>query len=245
MTAIRIAMWSGPRHISTAMMRAFENREDTVVVDEPLYAHYLAKTGLDHPGRDRIIASQPTDWQSVVEAITGPIPDDKPVYYQKHMTHHLLPEIDRGWLAKATNCFLIRDPDEVLSSYWKKRAAVDSLDDLGYPQQAEIFQFVVDRTGEIPPIIESNDLLMDPPGMLRALCDRVRIPFQATMLSWPAGPRNSDGAWAEHWYDAVIRSTGFGPYREPVVDIPDHLRPLAEKSRPFFDLLYDNRLTAD
>src|ERR1700733_12583929 len=111
-------MWSGPRTVSTALMRAGENRPDTVVVDEPLYAFYLAATGLDHPGRDEVIASQPTSWPEVLRSLTsGPLPPGVTICYQKHMTHHLLPLVDRAALASLRHAFLIRDPRSLLASY--------------------------------------------------------------------------------------------------------------------------------
>src|SRR5262245_39612136 len=174
---IRVAMWSGPRNISTAMMRAWENRNDCVVVDEPLYAHYLAVTRKPHPGIEESIAAGQTDWRKVVVQLTGPIPGGKPIYFQKHMTHHLLPGIERTWLQKLTNCFLIRDPREVLASYTK---VIDTptLDDLGFPQQTEIFAFVREHTGRIPPVLDAADVLRDPSRLLGQLCDEIGIGFQ-------------------------------------------------------------------
>ncbi len=179
--AVRIAMWSGPRTVSTALMRAWENRPDTVVTDEPLYAFYLARTGLDHPGRDDVLRSQPTDWQVVARSLTsGPLPAGRAISYQKHMTHHLLPEVDRAALAPLRHAFLIRDPAELLASYARVRAT-PTLDDLGLWQQAEIF----DAFGG--PVLDSRDLLERPEPMLRALCSALGVPFCLEMLSWPAG----------------------------------------------------------
>jgi hypothetical protein len=229
---VRIAMWSGPRTLSTATMRAWENRPDTVVVDEPLYAYYLAATGIDHPGREAILASQPTDWHSVVRCLTtGVLPDGATISYQKHMTHHVQPEIDLGALEPLTHAHLIRDPRRVLASYARVREQ-PTLADLGVRQQVALHR----RFGG--PVIDSDDLLRDPEGMLRRLCEALGVPFDAAMLSWPAGPRPSDGVWAPHWYASVEASTGFGPYRgDAVPDLPDHLAALAERCRPFYDEL--------
>jgi hypothetical protein len=241
LTPVRIAMWSGPRNISTAMMRAWENRADTAVRDEPLYAHYLLATGLDHPGRDEVIASQATDWRTVVAALTGPIPGGKAISYQKHMAHHLLPGIERGWLDELVNGFLIRRPEEVLASYVRTRDD-PTLADLGFVQQAEIFERVCERTGRVPPILDARDVLENPRRMLTLLCEAVGVPFSDRMLAWPAGRRDSDGVWAEHWYAGVERSTGFARYRPPAEPLADRLRPLADACEPYYRRLYDCRL---
>lgn len=238
---LRIAMWSGPRNISTAMMRAWENRPDAAVVDEPFYAAYLADTGLDHPGRDEIIASQPTDWREVVASLKGPVPGGKAVLYQKHMTHHMLPGFGRDWLADVTNCFLVRRPDEVVASYAETRRA-PTLDDLGFPQQAELFDRVADRLGHAPPVLDAADVLRDPAGMLTALCAAVGIGFDARMLSWPPGTRATDGVWAKHWYGAVERSTGFNPLRANSKPVPPMLQPLVEAAQPIYERLATHRL---
>ncbi|NNE44405.1 MAG: HAD family hydrolase [Gemmatimonadetes bacterium] len=235
-------MWSGPRNISTAMMRAWENRPDTVVWDEPLYAWYLKRTGLDHPMREEILAAHDTDLQSVTaRAAEEPLPDGATIFYQKHMTHHLLPEADRAWTDGLRNCFLIRDPREVLLSYVKKRADV-SLADLGSEQQIEIFERVRKRTGRIPPVVDGRDVLENPRGMLRALCDALGVPFSDAMLEWPAGPRETDGVWADHWYDSVRRSTGFAAYRPREGDLPEPLAELARACEPHYRMLAEHRI---
>jgi hypothetical protein len=171
---LRIAMWSGPRNISTALMRAFENRPDCAVTDEPFYAAYLAISGIDHPMREEVLQSQPTDWRVVAERIAGPSPDGRPVWYQKHMTHHMLPEIGRDWMAMCRNVFLIRHPARVLASYARKRAEV-SLDDIGFTQQAELYDHACTVAGAPPPVIDADDLLADPGGVLKSLCDVLGI----------------------------------------------------------------------
>jgi hypothetical protein len=238
---LRLACWSGPRNISTAMMRAWENRLDCAVVDEPLYAHYLAHSGLDHPGRDEVIAAGDTDWARVVAALTGPVPGGRAVFYQKHMTHHLLPHIDDGWFAQVTHAFLIRDPREVLLSYVKSRATV-SADDLGVPQQQRIFARVRALTGADPVVIDSGEFLKDPAGQLRAWCAALGIEFTPRMLAWPAGPRNTDGVWAPHWYDAVLRSTGFEPWRPRDHAVPAEHRAIIDGCMPLYEALYAKRL---
>jgi len=238
---LRIAMWSGPRNISTAMMRAWENRLDTAVVDEPLYACYLAASGADHPGREEVIASQPTDWREVVASLTGHVPERKPIQYQKHMTHHMLPEFGREWLEQVSNCFLIRAPAEVVASYAETRNAPE-LADLGFVQQKELFDRVADRLGAAPPVIDATDVLRDPAGMLAALCDVLGVAFDARMLSWPPGRRSTDGVWAKHWYAAVERSTGFSPLRAGSKPVPRTLDHLVEAAMPIYERLAAHRL---
>jgi hypothetical protein len=234
-TPVRIAMWSGPRNLSTALMRSFGSRSDTLVVDEPLYAHYLAVTGLDHPGRDLILASQPNAWPEVAAMLTGPLPDGVRVHYQKHMTHHLAPEIERDWLGVLTHAYLIRDPAHVIASYAKVRDT-PTLADIGAPQQLEIFE----RYGG--PVIDAADLLRDPPGMLRALCRALNIEWDPAMLCWAEGPRDTDGVWAPHWYAGVEASTGFAPYRDRPADVPQRLAPLVAAAQPYYDALARHRL---
>jgi hypothetical protein len=208
---VRVAMWSGPRNLSTALMRSWGNREDTSVSDEPLYAHYLRSTGADHPGRDEVLAALDDDWRRVAAALCGPVPGGRPLWYQKHMTHHITAEVALDWLDDLHNCFLIRTPAHVITSYAEVRAD-PTLADLGLPQQWRLFTYVRDRAGTAPVVIDADDLLRDPPGILRALCTAVGVEFSDRMLSWAPGPRPSDGVWARHWYGAVERSTGFAPY---------------------------------
>ncbi len=242
MSVVRIAMWSGPRNISTAMMRSFENRPDCTVVDEPFYAAYLAETGLNHPMRDEVLASQPQDWREVARALV----EDEPaaVVYQKHMTHHMLPDFGLDWTTACSNAFLIRDPAQVLASYVKKRAEV-SLDDIGVVRQRELFEREADRLGAAPPVVEGADVLADPRGALTALCQALGVSFQEAMLSWPAGRRDSDGVWAPAWYEAVERSTGFAaPGRDVSGVLPDDLQRIADAARPHYEALARYKLTA-
>ena len=238
---VRIAMWSGPRNISTAMMRAWGNRDDTVVIDEPFYPYYLQATRIQHPDAAEVIASGETDWWKVLAHLTGPVPDGKRIFFQKHMTHHLLPEIDREWLSAVTNCFLIRDPRQVIASYVKKRED-PALDDLGFVQQAEIFDFVCTRTNSVPPIVDAKDVLANPEGMLRLLCEAVDIEFTASMLSWPPGLRDTDGIWARHWYGEVAKTSSFQPYRPTQYEVPQRLREIHERCREHYERLFAYRL---
>ena len=238
---LRIAMWSGPRNISTAMMRAWENREDCAVSDEPLYAAYLKATGIDHPGRDEVIAAGDTDWRRVVESLCGPVPDGKAVWYQKHMNHHLLPEMGTDWVFGLRNVLLIRDPAEVVASYLKSRETVTA-DDIGLPQQGRLFDLLRQRLGEAPTVIDAGDFLRAPEAHLRALCLRLGIAFTPRMLSWPAGPRDSDGVWAPYWYDAVLRSTGFEAWRPREDVLTGEARAVAEACRPIYERLREYRM---
>ncbi len=238
---IRVACWSGPRNISTAMMRAWENRPDTVVVDEPLYAYYLAQTGCPHPGRDEVIAAGQTDWREVLDALEEPLPVGCAVRYEKHMTHHLLPEIDIERLGGCRHVFLIRHPREVLLSYARKRQQVVAAD-LGLERQLQIFAWVRKRSGCIPPVIESAAVLRDPRRALSAMCGALQLPFDEHMLAWPAGPRASDGVWAKHWYDAVLSSTGFRPWQPREVALPGELLPVLEACLPAYQQLAEHAL---
>lgn len=238
---IRIAMWSGPRNISTAMMRSFDARGDCAVSDEPLYAHYLAHTKLCHPMKDEVMVSQSTDWQSVTHDLQGQAPQGQAHWYQKHMTHHLLPHIERKWMESVRHCFLIRNPKEVLTSYAKSRSEV-TLDDLGFEAQAEIFEWVTRELGQTPIVVDTGDILKDPAGMLQKLCDALDISYSEKMLSWEPGLRKSDGVWASHWYKNVMESTGFAPYRERTPDYPEHLSAIAAAAQPCYDLLFEKRM---
>ena len=235
MTAgVRLAVWSGPRNISTALMRAWENRPDTRVVDEPLYAYYLHETGLSHPGRDEVIAAGETAWQVVVEQLTAPVDG---VFYQKHMAHHLLPQMPRDWIPLLTNVLLIRDPAEVVASYVRSRADV-TVADIGVVQQAALFE----QLGADAPVIDAADFLRDPEGHLRWICAHIGVEFTDRMLHWPAGPRDSDGVWAPYWYDAVLASTGFEPYRPRTVELAGAALDVAQRSRLHYERLYDSRV---
>lgn len=240
---MRIAMWSGPRNISTALMRAWENRGDTVVCDEPLYAHYLLETGLEHAMREEVIASQPTDWRVVAAELVGPLPEGVSVYYQKHMAHHLLEGIGRDWIAELVNCFLIREPAGMLPSLDAKLPN-PGLADTGLPQQVALFESERERTGVVPAVIDSRDLLEDPRGVLGALCERLGLAFDEAMLSWPAGKRASDGVWASYWYGNVEETTGFGPFRAPKGELPEHLAEMHEECLAMYEVLHGHRITA-
>jgi hypothetical protein len=240
---LRIAMWSGPRNISTAMMRAWENREDTVVIDEPFYAHYLLATGVDHPGRDAVIAAQCTDDAEVAAMLTGPIPQGRAIWYQKHMTQHMLASMPLDWLDQVSHCFLIRAPEAVVASFTIQRPDAAAWE-LGFEQQSRLFDHVCDRLGHAPPVIDASDVLRDPAGILGALCTRLGILFSPRMLRWPRGPRASDGVWAPHWYAAVERSTGFAPFREQTPLLSAFQQQLAAQCRPHYEQLSAHRLQA-
>lgn len=201
-----LAMWSGPRNLSTAMMRAWGNRSDTVVVDEPLYAHYLQATGIAHPMAEQIIANGETDWQTVIGALAST--PDSGIFYQKHITTHWMPYFNTDWLAKLDHVFLIRDPVRVVASYTAKREHTKA-EDLGYEQQFRLFECIAELQGKAPLVIDSALFLVNPEFQLRSLCTSLSLDFQKTMLEWPAGGRETDGIWEAHWYDSVKRSTGF------------------------------------
>jgi hypothetical protein len=238
---IRIAMWSGPRNISTAMMRSFENRPDTSVIDEPFYAYYLARTGADHPLRAEVLASQPVTSAPVVETLLGPVPGGRRVFYQKHMTHHMVDGVDLSWMALVTNAFLIRSPDDVLVSYAKVRGT-PTPEEIGIPQQRVLFERVADLLGQAPAVVDGGDVLREPQRVLSKLCVAVGIDFLPHMLSWPAGRRETDGVWAPAWYASVEKSTCFAPPREERGVLPDPLRRVADAVRPDYERLARFRL---
>jgi hypothetical protein len=239
---LRLAMWSGPRNVSTAFMRSWENRPDTIVVDEPFYAHYLLATGMDHPGRDAVIAHHETDWRRVVDLLLAPLPPGVDVSYQKQMSHHLLPHMARDWLGEMTHAFLIRDPAPMLASLGEK--LVDfPIEATGLPQQVEIFDYVQRTAGRVPPVVDAAELLAAPEPMLRALCAALGIPFSERMLSWPPGRRATDGVWAKHWYERVERSTGFEPGEAAEMPkLRGRLTELEAQCRPLYQKLHAHRL---
>ncbi|WP_071675857.1 sulfotransferase-like domain-containing protein [Nioella nitratireducens] len=229
---MKIAMWSGPRNLSTAMMYAFGNRPDCAVVDEPFYAAYLAKTGLDHPMRREILTAQPQDPELVAQALAGPNPDGKDHYYQKHMTQHMIEGVPRDWMQSAVNVFLIRHPARVVASYAAKREN-PTLDDIGFRQQAELFH-EVRATGGNAVVIDSHDIRDNPGDMLEKLCNSIGLPFSEQMLTWPAGGHKDDGIWASHWYGAVWNSTGFAGAEAPLPALEGAMADLASEAMPFY-----------
>lgn len=232
---MRIAMWSGPRNLSTAMMYSFGARGDCAVVDEPFYAAYLAATGLDHPMGDAILKAQSTDPGEVIETITGPVSGDFTHYYQKHMTHHMVPGVSRKWMRGMVNVFLIRHPARVIASYAAKRED-PTLDDIGFVQQAELFDEVNSWQGS-PVVIDSTDIRKDPDKMLRRLCKAIGLPFTPRMLSWPRGGHPEDGAWAPHWYGSVWKSTGFAAAEGPLPHVPEHLQDVHDAAMRHYNRL--------
>lgn len=235
-----LAMWSGPRNLSTAMMRSWENRSDTVVTDEPFYGHYLNATGIEHPGAAAVMRSQVLDWREVARTVAIPRSpaDAQPVWYQKHITTHMLDHIELDFLQAMQHCFLIRRPRLVVASYARKREA-PTVADLGFEQQRRLFEHVKNHQGVSPPVIDAEQFLHNPEYWLRWLCEHVGLPFQQQMLEWPAGARESDGVWHTHWYDAVKASTGFAaaPTRRAEPDIPASLLPLVDACQPHYDYL--------
>ena len=237
---VRIAMWSGPRNISTAMMRAWDSRADTAVMDEPFYGAYLATTGLDHPMRDEIIAHHETDWDAIARTCAGT--DTAPIVYQKHMSQHMIEGAPLGWMRHVRHAFLLRSPAEVAASFRQKWDGM-SAEDLGFRRQAELFDHACQIAGAAPPVLLARDVLADPEGMLRALCTALGVAFDPAMLSWQPGARATDGIWASHWYNAVNRSTGFAPPRAEAVP-PEGLDAVIEACEPYHARLLEHRLTA-
>lgn len=238
---LRIAMWSGPRNLSTAMMRSFGSRADTFVSDEPFYGAFLQSTGADHPMRDEVIAAMDCDWASVMASLRGRSPGGKPVWYQKHMWHHMTGPIGHEDFTGFTHAFLIREPERMIASYLRKRETA-VFEDFGLERQAEFFERETDRLGRAPPVIDANDVLADPESLLSKLCEALGIPWDAAMLAWQPGPRPTDGPWAPHWYGAVEASTGFGPPESDPVALPDDAQRVADRCRPYYDRLAGQRI---
>lgn len=236
-----IAMWSGPRNLSTAMMRSFGSRADTFVSDEPFYGAYLRDTGDPQPMADEVIASMDCDWQSVARAMVGPTPGGSPIWYQKHMAHHMVGPINHEDLSGLTHAFLIRDPARVVASYAAKRVAVRP-DHLGVERQVEYFEREADRLGHAPPVIDSADILNDPPAMLEKLCEALGISWDPAMLHWEPGLRETDGIWGSHWYDAVANSTGFGEPDTKAIALDDEAQRVADHCLPYYEKLAEYRL---
>ena len=237
---IRIAMWSGPRNISTAMMRAWENRSDCAVIDEPFYACYLAETGADHPCREAVLASQPTQRETVIEDLT--LAEPAPIYYQKHMTHHMPADCDLSWATGMRHVFLVRDPAAVIASYLNKMPTVTA-EDIGIVRQWELFKTISDLTGTRPPVIDSTDVLNAPEAVLQRLCAALDVPWtEGEMTAWPPGPRPSDGVWAGHWYQSVWASTGFSQTDSGAKELTGAERALAEDMRRYYEAIAAFRL---
>lgn len=234
--SMRIAMWSGPRNLSTALMYSFAARGDCAALDEPFYGAYLAATGIDHPMRDAVIASQSTDPAAVAAQCLGPISTGHSLFYQKHMTMHMIPEFDRGFMAGLTNVFLIRHPARVIASYARKRES-PVLADIGFVQQAELFDQVADMTGATPLVVDSSDIRRAPRETLTRLCAALCIPFAETMLHWPAGPKPFDGIWAPHWYDEVWKSTSFGAAEGVLPQLSAEFEGLCAAALPYYKKL--------
>ena len=239
---IRIAMWSGPRNISTALMRSWESRSDTFVIDEPFYAHYLSVTNVDHPGRDEIVQSGETDQSVVSKGLISDIDDSCSIYFQKHMTHHMIPSVGREWMKDVVNCFLIRDPKDMILSYTKVNSNL-SMHLLGLEEQYELFEYVTKINGRAPTVVDSKDILLDPRETLRLLCEKLGVVFSEEMLSWSKGVRDTDGIWAKYWYDNVINSTGFNIYRQKDDDVPSKYLGLYDECIKIYDELAKYKIT--
>ena len=230
---MRIAMWSGPRNLSTAMMYAFGARDDFAVMDEPFYAAYLAASGADHPMTAEIIAAHESDPHRIAETCKR---DGTPHIYMKHMPHHMLPDFPLDWASDCVNVHLIRHPARVIASYAAKREA-PTLEDIGFVQQAELYN----KLGGI--VIDSTDIRAQPKVMLRALCKAIDLPFDSAMLNWPAGPRVEDGIWAQHWYGAVHESTGIAGAEGPLPEVPQTLKPVLDAALPYYSGLHQLRIS--
>lgn len=239
---LRIAMWSGPRNLSTAMMRSFGSRGDTYVSDEPFYGCFLESTGADHPMRDAVIAAMDTDWRSVLASLSSRPPNGSAIWYQKHMWHHMTGPIGYSDFAGFTHGFLIREPERMIASYLGKRETA-AFEDFGLERQAEFFDREADRLGQAPPVIDATDVLADPRAVLGGLCAALGIAWDPAMLRWEPGPRATDGPWAPHWYGAVEASSGFGRPEGDAPELPAAAQRLADRCRAYYEQLAAHRIT--
>ena len=240
MTTI-ISMWSGPRNISTTMMRAFANRADIAAIDEPFYAWYLKSTGVNHPYRDETLAKYPCDWRRVIDWIEAPSASGEEIRFLKHIAYHLPDDADLSFVLRHRNFLLIRDPRAMIASFSNKHEDVTPVI-RSYEMELKMFEFLAAR-GLACPVVDAADILKAPEPMLKALCAALRISFDPAMLAWPPGPRPEDGPWAPHWYDAVWASTGFKPYVEKTASLSRELEEAAEKSMSAYQGLFARRLT--
>ncbi len=234
-------MWSGPRNISSALMRSFENRSDCFVSDEPFYSYFLAKTKLKHPLYQEIIQSGFTDYNQIIKYITGPIPSSKKIWYQKHMAHHILEGNNMKWVKHMKNCLLIRHPSDVILSYLQKNK-LENIEQLGYLQLIQIYKILTEELNIHPIIIDAEDLLSKPEDMLNLLCKNLGIKFDKKMLSWSVGIRKTDGVWSKHWYKNVEASNGFNPFNKTDRKIPVKYRIINDKCMELYNFLYERRM---
>lgn len=235
----RLNLISSPRNISTALMYSFAQRADTAVVDEPFYAYYLSIRKVDHPGRNEIIGSQPTDPGEVVRNLLEW--EEKPVLFIKNMAHHLI-DIDPLFYNEVTNILLIRNPRQLIASF-AQVIPEPTLYDIGVQKQFDLFK-EISKSGTAPVVLDSGELMKDPRTVLTAFCATVDIPFEERMLGWEPGPRPEDGVWARHWYANVHRSSGFQVQQTSKRPLPEHLIPLAEEALPLYQALYDHSIKA-
>ncbi len=239
---LRIAMWSGPRNLSTAMMRSFGSRSDTFVSDEPFYGCFLKASGADHPMRDEVIAAMDCDWGSAMQSLRAPPPGRQPIWYQKHMWHHMTGPVGYADFDGFTHAFLIREPERMIASYLRKRECA-AFEDFGLERQADFFEREADRLGQAPPVIDANDVLANPEGALSGLCEKLGMPWERAMLAWEPGRRETDGPWAPHWYAAVEASCSFGPPETEPVELPEEVQQLADRCRPYYERLAAHRIS--
>ena len=230
-----VACWSGPRNISTALMRSWSSRKDTFITDEPFYAYYLKKTKLKHPMNEIIMKNYSSNYFEIVKYLTNQTPENKKIWYQKHMAHHILDLNNIDWIANFENCILLRNPKEVINSFSKKNI-LNSVEQLGYPQQYEIIKFLKKRNKSYV-IIDSSELLQNPEQMLSAWCKKININFDKSMLKWEKGNHANDGIWWKVWYDSVIKTTEFQRYKIKDINIENKYDSIYNESMKYYNYL--------
>ena len=233
---MKVACWSGPRNISTALMRSWSSRNDTFVSDEPFYSYYLKETGLNHPMAEKILKAYPVTKTEIIKDLTSDIPDRKKIWYQKHMAHHIVNIKDLSWLNYFENCILIRHPRDVINSYVKKNK-LSSVFDLGYPQQLMILDFLKRERLKFH-VISSDNFLKNPKKGLNEWCDSLKIDFQSDMLSWEKGPHKNDGIWGIHWYDNINNSKKFIHFKKNHSDEYKKYKSIYNEAKKIYKKIY-------
>ena len=228
-----IFMWSGPRNLSTALMRSFENRDDTIVHDEPFYGYYLFKTQLNHPMKDEIISNYPIAQNEIIKNITTK--QKNKIYYQKHMTHHIVKNTRIEWIKKGYNCFLIRHPSKVINSYIQKNT-LRNINDIGFKKQFEIFKKIKKNNSKFL-VINADDILINPIDSMKKLCKKLNINFSRKMLNWPKGKRNTDGIWSKVWYKNVIQSSTFNKFKSEQINVPKKYSKIYDESLKYYEAM--------
>ena len=236
-----LSLWSGPRNVSTALMYSFLQHPAIHVIDEPLYAHYLSKTSVSHPGDKEVLLTMEHDGEKVLKKIVSETKKFQ-IVFLKNMAHHWI-GLDSSWLDKYDNIFLIRDPKQMLPSL-VNQLPKPILRDTGLKTQVEIYDRL-QKQGKQPIIIDAKYLLKNPKKILRIVFKHLGLPFSTRMLKWPKGPKREDGIWAKYWYHNVHQSEEFTPYYAKKEPFPEHLNELLDECTPYYQYLTKRSIKTD